>query len=137
MFGSRFGFGIRGSSNDTLKAIQTTKLTLAKGKTTVEATTDLIADLAAGEYYVSMTAKSTKANASGSVFYNVTATLEPSDMASLAMPETSTANALTDTALNLTDSLSFSGYDADVLANASTSALAELDDKSAWQSLLA
>ena len=123
--------------NDTLKAIQTTKLTLAKGKTTVEATTDLIADLAAGEYYVSMTAKSTKANASGSVFYNVTATLEPSDMASLAMPETSTANALTDTALNLTDSLSFSGYDADVLANASTSALAELDDKSAWQSLLA
>ena len=110
--------------NDTLKAIQTTKLTLAKGKTTVEATTDLIADLAAGEYYVSMTAKSTKANASGSVFYNVTANLNPSVASPLAMPETDT--------LGISDALSFGQYDTDALADVSASALADLDDKSAW-----
>ena len=110
--------------NDTLEAIQTTKLTLAKGKTSVEATTDLIADLAAGEYYVSMTAKSTKANASGSVFYNVTANLNPSVASPLAMPETDS--------LGISDALSFGGYDADVLADASASALADLDDKTGW-----
>ena len=116
--------------NDTLKAIQTTKLTLEKGKTTVEKTTDLIADLAAGEYYVSMTAKSTKANASGSVFYNVTANLNPSVADALAMPETSDS-------LAMTDSLSFGRYDVDALAGASASSLADLNDKSSLQSLLA
>ena len=109
--------------NDTLKAIQTTKLTLAKGKTTVEATTDLIADLAAGEYYVSMTAKSTKANASGSVFYNVTANLNPSVASPLSMPETDT--------LGISDALSFGSCDADALASASAS-LADLNEKSDW-----
>jgi len=115
--------------NDMLKAVQTTKLTLAKGKTTVEATTDLIADLAAGEYYVSMTAKNTKANASGSVFYNVTANLNPSVASPLSMPEADS--------LGISDALSLGGYDVDVLADASASALADLDDKSGWQSLLA
>ena len=114
---------------DTLEAIQTTKLTLEKGQTTVKKTTDLIADLAAGEYYVSMTAKSTKANASGSVFYNVSANLNPSVADALAMPETDT--------LGISDALSFGGYDTDALADASASSLAELDDKFAWQSLLA
>ena len=115
--------------NDTLKAIQTTKLTLEKGKTSVEATTDLIADLAAGEYYVSMTAKNTKANASGSVFYNVTANLNPSVASPLSMPETDS--------LGISDALSFGQYDTDALADASASGLAEFDDKFAWQSLLA
>ena len=123
--------------NDTLKAIQTTKLTLAKGKTTVEATTDLIANLAAGEYYVSMTAKSTKANASGSVFYNVSANLNPSVADALAMPETSCADTLADSSLNMTAALSFASLDTDALADISSVSLSELDDKSAWQNLLA
>ena len=46
---------------------------------------------------------------------------------SLALQETSDS-------LGISDSLSFGGYDADVLTNAS--ALAELDDKSAWQDLV-
>ena len=110
--------------NDTLDAIQTTKLTLEKGKTVVEKFTDVLLDLTAGEYYVSMTAKNTKANDKGSVFYNVTATLDPSASSSLAMPETDN--------LGISDALSFTSLNADVLADASASALTELDDKSGW-----
>ncbi len=124
-------------ANGKMKSLGKAKLKLGADETVCTGTVSNLSLEVGTEYYVSMTAKSTKANASGSVFYNVTATLEPSDMASLAMPETSTANALIDTALNLTDSLSFSGYDVDALASASTSALADLDDKSGWQSLLA
>ena len=69
-----------------------------------------------------MTAKSTKANASGSVFYNVMATLDSSVSSALSMPETDT--------LGISDALSFGGYDADTLASASISSLADLDDKS-------
>jgi len=115
--------------NDTLEAIQTTKLKLAKGASVVDKFTDAISDLAAGEYYISMTAANTSNNAKGSVFYNVTATLEPSVMASLAMPETDS--------LGISDALSLGQYDADALASASASALTALDDKSAWQSMLA
>ena len=52
------------------------------------------------------------------------------ESSSLAMPETSDA-------LGISDALSFGGYDADALASASTASLADLNDKSAWQSLLA
>ena len=121
--------------NDTLDVIQTTKLTLEKGKTVVEKFTDVLSDLTAGEYYVSMTAKNTKPNDNGSVFYNVTATLEPSVASPLSMPESSGADALADTSLNLTDALSFDSYDADVLADASASALADLDVKSGWMNI--
>ena len=89
--------------------------------------TDAISDLAAGEYYISMTAANTSNNAKGSVFYNVTATLEPSDAASLAMPET---DSLADT-----DVLSLGQFDADALASAAASSLADLNDKSAWQTI--
>ena len=114
--------------NDTLEAIQTTKLKLDKGASVVDKFTDAISDLAAGEYYISMTATNTSNNAKGSVFYNVAATFEPSDMASLAMPETSDS-------LAMTDSLSFGTFDTDVIASATSSSLAELDDKSVWQNL--
>ena len=110
--------------NDTLEAIQTTKLTLEKGKTVVEKFTDVLSDLTAGEYYVSMTAKNTKANDKGNVFYNVTATLDPSVSSALSMPETDT--------LGISDALSFGQYDTDALASASASSLAGLDDKSDW-----
>jgi hypothetical protein len=113
--------------NDTLETIQTTKLKLAKGASVIDKFTDVISGLTAGEYYISMAATNTSTNAKGSVFYNVTATLEPSVASSLAMPEADT--------LGMTDSLSFGQFDADVLASASASSLAELDDKSAWQNL--
>ena len=113
--------------NDTLEAIQTTKLTVAKDKDIVETGTELLTGLKAGEYYVSMTAKSTKANASGSVFYSVMATLDSSVSSALSMPETDS--------LGISDALSFGQYDADVLADASVSSLAELDDKSGWMNI--
>ena len=110
------------NGNDTLEAIQTTKLKLAKGASVVDKFTDAISDLAAGEYYISMTATNTSNNAKGSVFYNVTATLKPSVMASLSMPETDS--------FGMVESLSFGKFDADALADVSASSLAELDDKS-------
>ncbi|MBQ9445647.1 MAG: hypothetical protein IJU61_03565, partial [Victivallales bacterium] len=77
---------------DILETVQTTKLTLDKGAALAEADM-LISSLEAGEYYVSMVAKSTKANAGGSVFYNVTATLDASVASSLAMPMAAAAYA--------------------------------------------
>ena len=120
--------------NDTLKAIQTTKLTLAKGKTTVEKTTDELVGLKEGEYYISMTAKNTKANDKGSVFYNVTvnATLSGNVSSALAMPETELASS---DSLGISDALSFGQYDADALADASASSLTDPDDKSAWKNI--
>ena len=114
--------------NDTLETIQTTKLTLAKGASVVEKTTELLTGIEAGEYYISMTASDTSTTSKGSVFYNVTASLAPSLGDALAMPETSDA-------LAMTDSLSFGNYDADALASASTSSLADLDDKSGWMNI--
>ena len=87
-----------------------------------------------GEYYVSVTAKSMKATNKGCAYYNVTATtLFTSPAASLSMPETASVAS----ALAMTDALSLGQYDADVLAGASASTLADLNDKAAWQSLLA
>ncbi len=77
--------------NDTLETIQTTKLSLAKDGG-VKDTAELL-NLEAGEYYVSMTTKSTKANDKGSVFYNVTATLDASVSSSLEMPVAAAAYA--------------------------------------------
>ena len=113
--------------NDKLETLQTTKLKLAKGETTLETTTSAIAGLEAGEYYVSMTAKNTKANEKGYVCYNVTAKLDHSVADALAMPESDD--------LAMTDALSFGRFDADALADASASALAERNDKLAWQSI--
>ena len=113
---------------DKMETLQTTKLKLAKGEKTVEITTNAIAGLEAGEYYVSMTAKNTKPNDKGNVFYNVTATLNHSVADALAMPETSDA-------LAVTDALSFNRFDADAVADASMSALAELNGSSAWRNL--
>ena len=92
------------------------------------ATTDALT-LEAGEYYISVTAKNTKANEKGSAFYNVTALFGSSEADALVMPETDS--------LAMTDSLSFGQY-GDALADASAfDTLADLDGKSAWQSLLA
>ena len=66
--------------------INADKVTVAKGSKTVAQTMDIQSTLEAGEYYVSMAAKSTKANDTGSVFYNITATLDPSVSSALEMP---------------------------------------------------
>ena len=71
--------------NDTLETIQTAKLAVASGASKTEKDIQ-ISDLEAGEYYVSMAAKSTKANDKGSVFYNVTATLDAVVTSALEMP---------------------------------------------------
>ena len=69
--------------------------------------------LDAGEYYVSVTAKSSKASEKGSAFYNVTAMFSPSASASdsLAMPEADS--------LAMSDSLSCGRSDLDLLADIS------------------
>ena len=118
--------------NDVLNSLQKkTALTVKDYAIGATATTAALS-LEAGEYYVSVTAKSTKANEKGSAFYNVTAMFSPSGSASdaLAMPELSDS-------LAITDSLNFGQFNTDALADASAASLAELNDKSAWQSLLA
>jgi autotransporter passenger strand-loop-strand repeat protein len=106
-------------------------------------TTDQI-QLDAGEYYFSV--ESPNAKKGGNADYKIsvrvgTAEIKSVLKAALAMPETSEASALampeTSDELAMSDALSFGGYDTDVLADASASALADLDDKSVWQSLLA
>jgi len=59
--------------NETLDVLQTTKLALAKNTNSVAMSTNMLEDLDAGEYYISMTAKNTKPNDKGCVYYNVTA----------------------------------------------------------------
>ena len=85
----------------------------------------------AGEYYLAIT--STNAKTGGNAFYNVT--LLDTDIvydmpvaSALSMPETSDA-------LGISDALSFGQYDTDALADASASALADLDDKSGWMNI--
>ena len=74
--------------------------------------------------------ESTNAKKGGSAYYDVTVgILGGSSEAALSMPENDT--------LGISDALSLGRYDADVLADASASALADLDSKSAWQNLLA
>jgi len=80
-------------------------------------------------YFVSMQANDTKK--SPGVYYNVMSfPTAVSEAAALAMPKTDS--------LGMTDSLSFGQHNTDAIAGASfTSSLADLDDKSGWQSLLA
>jgi len=111
--------------NDTLIALQTTKLKLAKGDEVIDKFTDVLSGVTAGEYYISMTAKNTKANDKGLVYYNVTATLEPPDADALAMPESDN--------WGVSDALSFASSGSDLLADAAAfDKLAELDDSSIW-----
>ena len=114
---------------DTLVTIQTTKLKLAKGADVIDKFTDVLSDLAAGEYFISMTAKNTKANEKGLVYYNVTAMLEPPDADALALPETSDS-------LAMPDALSLGQYGTDAPADAAAfDKLAAFDSASAWQTV--
>ncbi len=61
---------------------------------------------------------------------------EGADTCALAMPETDGLAASSDSSLNLTDALSIGQYDADVLADASASSLAGLDDKAGWLNIV-
>ena len=75
----------------TVETIQTTKLSFAKDggmKDTAE-----LLNLDAGDYYISMAAKNTKATDKGSVFYNVTATLDVPVASALEMPMAAVAYA--------------------------------------------
>ena len=77
-------------------------------------------------FFIGVTA--TNAKKGSAAHYNVQVLPEASPGSradGLAMPETSDA-------LGISDPLSFGQYGADVLADASASSLAELDDKSAW-----
>lgn len=56
-------------------------------------TTDLFSGLEAGDHCISMGAKSTKANDTGSVFYNVMTTLDASVASALEMPMAAVAHA--------------------------------------------
>ncbi len=122
--------------NKTLKALKTVK---SKDNVAELVDFELKAKSApGGQFYLGVT--SANAKKGSAAYYNVdvvsvsaqetSALLSAPDAAALDMPETSDS-------LALTDSLSFGQYDADVLADASASTLAELDDKNSWQSLLA
>jgi len=75
-------------------------------------------------YFVSMQAADTKK--SPEVYYNVTAvaTVTSSNAAVLAMPESDK--------WSVSDALSFASSGSDLLADASSSSLADLDDKTGW-----
>ncbi|MBO7659873.1 MAG: hypothetical protein J6T65_11290, partial [Clostridia bacterium] len=127
----------KGEDKYTKKSIQTLKLKVgddeekteqARKTVTLEYKDDAF-------YYISVKATNTKKMPM--VYYNVSYTIESMGEASaLSMPETASAAsalAMPETnSLGISDALSFGGYDADVLADASASSLAELDDKSAW-----
>ena len=84
--------------------------------------------LEAGDYWFSV--ESTNAKSEGNAFYSISVWMFPIhasyDSQSLSMPETA------DCGPDLVDELSFGQYAPDVLADASASALADLDGKSAW-----
>ena len=118
-----------------LKALSTTKLT-AKNGFSKEVTYKFKND---GDFFIGVT--STNAGKGSETYYNVdvvsvsgqnSALLSAQEATSLAMPETGLASSdLSGTQ----DVLSFGQYDADVLADASVSSLAELDGKNGWQDL--
>ena len=105
-----------------LKKLDTLKVTVGGANATQ------MLSLSAGvEYFLSMTAKDAK---KGNVYYNVTATvfsLNDATADALAMPESDS--------LGISDALSFGSCDTDALANTSASALADLNDKSAWMNI--
>jgi len=108
-----------------LKKLDTAKITVGGSNTTRK-----LSLKAGNEYFLSMTAKDAK---KGNVYYNVSADVKLLDDASgtaLAMPESDS--------LGISDALTFGNCDTDALADLSAvSSPAELDDKSAWLSLLA
>lgn len=69
--------GLDKKGKETLDTIQTIKLELAKDNKIIEKTSDTLVNIEPGDYFISMTASSIKANNKGSVFYNVKATLSP------------------------------------------------------------
>lgn len=118
----------RGSSTTySLKKLQNFTLKeTAKGSGVFQGATAMYTFEKAGTYYFAM--ESTNAKKGGSVHYTVTTGVIGGSISdALDMPETAFADSL-----NLADALSFGGYDADVLADASAASLAELDGKSSW-----
>ena len=71
---------------------------------------------------------STNAKKGSAAYYNVDV-ISISDQTSAALSNSEASS------LGISDALSFDGYDADVIANASASALADMDDKTGWQSI--
>lgn len=135
----------------SLKSLQTTKLAKNKVEKYKEdgewyyeypdwaysATTGKLS-LKAGSYYISVL--STNAAKGGDADYQVYLNTEKcilpqadSFLDGLDAPQTAPAADV----LSIADSLSSARYDADALADASAASLAGIDDKSAWQSLLA
>ena len=133
----------RKSGTFTLKSLQSTKLKKSKAASIYTADTKALA-LDEGEYFISM--ESTNSKKGGAAYYKVelntancarlpTAVLAAHDADALAMPEASAMDALADSNLNLMDAMSFGQYDTDALADASAFSLADLDNKTRWQSL--
>jgi len=132
--------------NGTLKALKT-----VKSKNNVAELNDFelkAKSAPGGQFFLGVT--STNAKKGSKAYYNVDvvsvsgqdlAPLSASEGASLAMPESSSAASSLSMpeadSLGISDALSFGGYDTDVLADASASSLAELDDKAGWMNLLA
>ena len=115
----------------SMKALQTTKLKKAT-KTATEYTAETKAlSLEAGDYFISM--ESTNAKKGGEAYYNVTLNSDACVWTAKENVESSLAGAQ-----DIQDELSF-GRNAleEALAGASGSGLAGLDDKSAWQNMLA
>ena len=117
----------------SLKTLQSVTLKeTEKGSGNYQGATAFYTFEEAGTYYFSM--QSTNAKKYGNASYHVTVGLMggSSEAALTAPEEDSLASALavpeTDT-LGISDALGFGGYDADVLADASASTLADLDGK--------
>ena len=100
--------GVDKKGKAVLTSLQKKTSVTVKDYTAGASATTAALTLDAGEYYVSVTAKNTKANEKGGAFYNVTATFNASGSAasSLAMPETDN--------LAITDALSFASLNTDV-----------------------
>ena len=115
----------------TMKALQTTKLKKAT-KDAVEYTAETKAlSLEAGDYFISM--ESTNAKKGGSAYYNVTL-----NAGACVWPAQENVEACLAGGPAVQDELSFgrNGLE-EALAGASGSGLTELDEKTAWQNMLA
>ena len=115
----------------TMKALQTTKLKKATKDATEYTAETKALSLEAGDYFVSM--ESTNAKKGGSAYYNVTLNTD-----ACVWPAGDKLESCITDCLNVRDELSF-GQDGleEALIGASGSGLAEQDDKSVWQNMLA
>ena len=113
--------------NGTLKALKT-----VKSKNNVASLNDFelkAKSAPGGEFFLGVT--STNAKKGSAAYYKLdVVSVSGQDTSALSMPETSDA-------LSISDALSFGQYDTDVLADASASSLAELDNKLGWENMLA